>query len=127
MKKAVATSPGGQVVESILLSHAGHEGLQVEILTYGATIHRILVPGGSASPPRDVTLGFDDAAGYFGDHPFFGSAVGRVANRIRNGSFELDGHTYKVSQNRPPHCLHGGFKGLSLCSPFALHSFFIHF
>eukprot|EP01137_Pigoraptor_chileana_P034148 Opistho-2@26251 len=42
---------------------------------------------------------------------FFGAVCGRVANRIKNGRFELDGHAVQLSVNRPPHHLHGGNSG----------------
>jgi len=110
MLRHATTTPEGEEVSSILLSR-GPDGLQVEILTYGATIHKLLVPGGTTTGYRDVVLGFDKPEEYFGDHPFFGCVVGRFANRIRNAQFDLDGRTVKVSENRPPHSLHGGFQG----------------
>ena len=40
-----------------------------------------------------------------------GFVAGRVANRIANGTFELDGKTYNVTKNNGKHCLHGGNPG----------------
>lgn len=37
-----------------------------------------------------------------------GFTVGRVANRIANGKFSIDGTQYSVSINANPHSLHGG-------------------
>jgi hypothetical protein len=34
-----------------------------------------------------------------GNTPYFGGVVGRVANRIANASFTLDGVTYNLSAN----------------------------
>ena len=42
---------------------------------------------------------------------FFGATVGRVANRIANGRFILDGKTYNTPVNDGPNSLHGGTKG----------------
>lgn len=56
--------------------------LTVNVLDYGATIQGIIF--GSGSQARDVTLGFDDLAGYQSKYlrnPYFGASVGRVANR----------------------------------------------
>ncbi|MCQ2087316.1 MAG: galactose mutarotase [Bacilli bacterium] len=40
-----------------------------------------------------------------------GFVAGRVANRIANASFQLDGVTYNVNRNNGQHCLHGGAQG----------------
>lgn len=40
-----------------------------------------------------------------------GFIAGRVANRIANGSFELDGITYELNKNEGRNTLHGGSKG----------------
>ncbi len=39
--------------------------------------------------------------------PYFGGIVGRVANRIANATFNLDGKTYNLGANDRcfPHCL----------------------
>ena len=37
--------------------------------------------------------------------------VGRVANRIANGKFSIDGKTYALAQNNGTNSLHGGLKG----------------
>ena len=42
---------------------------------------------------------------------YIGSSVGRVANRIRDSTFSLDGETFHVSANKAPHTLHGGKVG----------------
>ncbi|MCZ2444437.1 MAG: galactose mutarotase, partial [Flavobacteriales bacterium] len=61
---------------------------------------------------NDVLLGRPDLEGYIEDHPFFNAIIGRSANRIAFGRFELDGHQYQLPINLPPHHLHGGFNGL---------------
>ena len=42
-----------------------------------------------------------------------GALVGRVANRIGKGTFELNGETYHLPINNGPNSLHGGIKGFS--------------
>ena len=87
------------------------QGVEVGILSYGATIVSITVPDAKGSMD-DVVLGFDSLAGYRGDNnPYFGSIVGRYGNRIAGGSFVLDGETYMLARNNGPNHLHGGLVG----------------
>ena len=39
--------------------------------------------------------------------------MGRVANRISNAEFSLDGTKYSLDKNNGKHCLHGGLQGIS--------------
>ena len=52
-------------------------------------------------------------ADYRTNTPYIGCSVGRVANRIRDAKFILDGQTYEVSANVTPHTLHGGETGFN--------------
>jgi aldose 1-epimerase len=100
-----------------LFTLRNHAGMIVEVMTYGATITKLHVPdrdGHSAN----VVLGFPTLSDYVeknsppgGGGPYFGSIVGRYANRIANGRFTLDGRTHRVGVNIPPNSLHGGFDG----------------
>jgi aldose 1-epimerase len=56
----------------------------------------------------NVALGFSSLVPYLGNHPFFGALVGRFANRIRSGEFELDGTRYQLEKNNLGNHLHGG-------------------
>ncbi len=98
----------GSTVEAITL-HGG-DGHAATLLTYGATLQSVLVPdrGGHIA---DVTTGFTALDGYIGDHPYFGSSIGRVANRIARGRFTLDGRAYQLPCNNGPNSLHGGAAG----------------
>ncbi len=99
--------PDGTVVDAIHLSSAT---LSVTVLTYGATLASIRVPDTDGNV-ADVALGFDDLEGWLHDPQYFGSVVGRFANRIRRGRFPLDGRTVQVTPNRGDHHLHGGARG----------------
>ena len=46
-----------------------------------------------------------------GRSPYFGAVVGRVANRIADADFVLEGTTHKLAANNPPNALHGGKRG----------------
>jgi aldose 1-epimerase len=98
----------GRDVELFTLTNAG--GVTLKVMTYGAAITELWLPdrgGGRA----DVVLGFDDLAGYLKANPYFGVTVGRVANRIRNATFTLEGQTYQLAANDHGNHLHGGVKG----------------
>lgn len=61
---------------------------------------------------RSIVLGYRDPATYLTNPQFLGAVVGRVANRIANARFDLDGTPYQLTPNEPPHLLHGGHNGL---------------
>ncbi|KAG4207800.1 hypothetical protein ERO13_A03G092700v2 [Gossypium hirsutum] len=83
----------------------------VKITNYGCTITSLSVPDKNGKL-ADVVLGFDTVEPYVkGASPYFGCIVGRVANRIKNGKFTLNGTEYTLPINKPPNSLHGGFKG----------------
>jgi aldose 1-epimerase len=98
----------GKPVELYTLTNA--KGMKAQVMTYGATLTGLWVPDRDGKLD-DVVLGFDDLQGYLKGHPFFGSTIGRVANRIAKGKFTLDGREYKLFVNNGPNSLHGGKKG----------------
>ena len=90
----------------------GH-GVEVHVLPTGASIQKLLLPDRSGTL-ADVVLGFDTETPYAdGTSPYFGAIVGRVANRIANATFTIDGRRYHLGVNEKgfPGSLHGGFKG----------------
>jgi aldose 1-epimerase len=84
-------------------------GLRLELLTRGATVHRLLVPTGSGH--RNVVLGYRTVEEYAAGTTFFGATIGRYANRIRDGRFTLDGTEHQLDTNENGHTLHGGGAG----------------
>jgi aldose 1-epimerase len=98
----------GQKVTLYTLKNKG--GLTLKVTNYGAIITEFHVPdkGGKLA---DVVLGFNTLEEYTKGSPYFGATVGRVANRIKNGKFELAGKKYTLAQNAGEHHLHGGVKG----------------
>ncbi len=82
----------------------------VRCIDYGAIITEIHVPD-KTGRFADIVLGFDRLDGYLQGHPYFGTNVGRCANRIANARFTLEGKEYKLAANNGPHHLHGGVAG----------------
>ena len=101
-------TPDGEAVEAITLSNA--RGMQARIITYGATLQALHVPDRNGKLD-DVTTGYPTMDGYIAKSEFFGSSIGRFANRIAGGRFTLDGKTYQAPLNNGPNSLHGGSKG----------------
>lgn len=61
----------------------------------------------------DIVLGYDDLDSYLINNKYFGVTVGRVANRIAEAKYSLNGQTYQMEANNGPNLLHGGNKALS--------------
>ncbi|MFN3726432.1 MAG: aldose epimerase family protein [Allosphingosinicella sp.] len=99
---------GGQAVEAITL--ANRAGMSARIITYGASLQSVLVPDRDGAL-ADVTLGHSTLQPYLDQPQYFGSTVGRVANRIAGGRFSLDGVDHQVPVNNGPNSLHGGSAG----------------
>jgi aldose 1-epimerase len=98
----------GTVVEAVTLSDS--HGISARIITYGATLQSLILPD-KAGHRDDVVLGYPDLAGYLEKPQYFGSTVGRFANRIAGAEFSLDGTVYSLAANDSPNSLHGGEKG----------------
>lgn len=100
--------PEGEEVEHFQLRNTA--GVEASIITYGATLTALTVPDRDGIM-EDVVLGHETLSGYLEANPYFGSIVGRYANRIAGGTFTLDGEVYTLARNNGPNHLHGGAKG----------------
>ncbi|XP_054804817.1 uncharacterized protein LOC129307897 isoform X3 [Prosopis cineraria] len=86
---------------------------QVKLTNFGATIMSFVVPDKNGNL-ADIVLGYDSVKDYKqNDTTYFGALVGRVANRIGEAKFSLDGKTYHLPANDGNNTLHGGPKGYS--------------
>ena len=93
-----------------LYTLTNRHGLVARITNYGAIVTELHVPDRDGRL-ADIVLGFDNLDGYLAGHPYFGAIVGRVANRIGNAEFTLEGMRYPLAANDQPHHLHGGRSG----------------
>jgi len=98
----------GKAVRLYTLSNGS--GLEASITNFGATVTRLWAPD-RAGNRADVVLGYDDLASYAAGGCYFGCMVGRYANRIAGGRFELGGRRHRLATNNGPNHLHGGVKG----------------
>jgi aldose 1-epimerase len=90
-------------------------GTEVKITNYGAIITAYTVKQKDGTY-NDIVLGFDKveeytSKEYLSNYPFFGAAIGRYGNRIKNGQFVLDGQQYHLAKNTGTDHLHGGNSG----------------
>jgi aldose 1-epimerase len=108
MNELFATLSDGTPVHRWTLERAG---VRVRILSYGGIVQSVEIPDRDGRT-ADVVLGFPGLDGYL-EHPgpYLGAFIGRYANRIAGGRFELDGLTYALAPNNAPNSLHGGDHG----------------
>ena len=107
------TNSAGEDIYLFRLHNA--KGTEVIITNYGAIITSFKIQK-SDGTVNDIVLGFDKVEDYSGadylkQYPWFGCAVGRYANRIKDATFELDGKKYLLSKNQGNEILHGGING----------------
>jgi galactose mutarotase-like enzyme len=100
--------PDGQAVELLVLGEA--PGPVVELLTLGATVHRLEVTCGDGER-RNIVLGHDTVADRLASTDYLGGTIGRYANRIARGRFELAGTDVRVQTHDRGNSLHGGPDG----------------
>jgi aldose 1-epimerase len=98
----------GSPVEQVTLR--GATGFELVIITFGAAVQSLRVPDRDGRC-ADVVLGHDTLTPYLADRQFFGATVGRYANRIAGGRFELDGRGIALARNDGANSLHGGPDG----------------
>ena len=104
--------PDGRQADLFTLTNSS--GMKATLTNYGAITVSLEVPDADGNL-ADVTLGYDTLEGWLGSTSYFGATVGRYANRIAKGKFELDGKTYTLATNNDENHLHGGIKGFDKC------------
>ena len=82
-----------KVENNIDLITLKNDELEVVVSNYGCTLVKVLMKD-QAGNVDDVVLGYDDFESYQTLDAYIGALVGRVANRIKKGTFELNGQTY---------------------------------
>ena len=100
----------GQAVLVYKLTNA--RGASVELCNIGASVRSIVVPDRDGNL-ADVALGYKEWQSYIDDPAAMGKSVGRYANRIAGGRFELNGVEYLLARNNGPNHLHGGVDGFA--------------
>ena len=111
VSKQAAGTADGQPVDLYTLQDGK---ITVKILTYGGIVQSIEAPDRNGKT-ANIVLGFDGLDGYVqtGNKPYMGAIIGRYANRIAGGTFQLNGKTYHVPKNDGDNALHGGLNGFN--------------
>jgi len=109
-KRPFGKTSSGEAADLYVLTN--RTGMQVSITNYGASIVSVRVPD-RAGKVEDVVLGFDTVGEYETGRAYFGGTIGRYANRIARGQFQLTGKTYDLPKNDGPNTLHGGIIGFN--------------
>ncbi len=101
--------------EVIAIELINNKGTLVKLFNYGIIINKFIVTNAKGEK-QDIVLGFDEFEGYVSEdylknYPYLGAIIGRYANRIKNGKFEIDGLDYQLAKTNGEDCLHGGVEG----------------
>lgn len=95
MAKNFGILPNGKAA-SLYTIRSG--SISAEVTDLGATLVKLFVPDRNGKP-TDIVLGFDDPQTYCKSGTFFGTVVGRNANRIGGAAFTLNGKRYQLGKN----------------------------
>ncbi len=106
-KQAFGHAPDGTPVDLYSLADGK---IEVRIMTYGGIVVSLRTPDRNGKLD-DVVLGCNSVEEYVAQTAHFGGIIGRYANRIAHGTFQLDGHTYSIPKNDGDNALHGGTRG----------------
>lgn len=108
-------------IEVYLYTLKNKNGMTVQISDYGGAVTQISVPDKNGYYD-DIVCGYSSLQSYVeGNDGYQGAVVGRVANRIANARFSLDGKEYILYKNNGNNTLHGGKYGFTFRKWDALH------
>ncbi len=90
-----------------LFSIQNNSGMLVQLTNFGGRVVSLWAVDNNGDFDN-IVFGFDQIEQYFVDEQYFGSIIGRFANRICNGQFDLNNKKFKLQRNLGEHHLHGG-------------------
>lgn len=102
-KKIFGTTADGE--EITLYSVSNENGLQADVMNFGAALVNLYVPD-KKGKKADVVLGYDTLKKYFTNSNCFGCAIGPIANRTANAKTVIDGKEYRLAKNDGENNLH---------------------
>lgn len=106
-KRYFGEAKGKKIYEYILKNT---NGIEISCLSYGCAITKMVTPDTKGNM-ENIVLGYEDMAMYQKNPIYAGVIVGRVAGRIKDAQFDLEGKKYTLASNNGPNHLHGGLTG----------------
>lgn len=109
LEQDMASTPSfdGQLAKLVHLKNSN--GMSASFMDIGATWLSCSIPVNEED--REVLLRSPNMAEHMEQSAYFGAIVGRFANRIAKGQFELEGKRYQLGVNNGENSLHGGVEG----------------
>ena len=109
IERSMTQSAARDGVPAKVLHLRNASGMTASFMDIGATWLSCLLP--LPEGPREVLLRSPNMTEHTKQGAYFGSVVGRYANRIDKGQFEIGGKWYQVTCNNGENALHGGAEG----------------
>lgn len=95
-----------------LFTLKNNNGVEIDFITKGAKLTSVKLP--SKDGLVDICIGYDTIKEAYEGDDYMGAICGRVANRIGNSQFILNGETIKLNANEGVNQLHGGANGFQV-------------
>ena len=105
MKHEFGMTKNGEKASCYVLENS--KGMKAVVSDFGAALLKLYVPDKNGKT-QDVVLGYETLEDYENGGDSIGATVGRVANRIGQAEFELNGKKYELTKNDNGNTLHGG-------------------
>ena len=106
-REVFGTTKDGKEVFIFTLENS--KGMKAKVTNFGAILTALYVPN-KVGKVDDVVLGYDKLEDYEVNGSFFGTTVGRNANRIANAKFTIDNVVYQLAVNDGKNNLHSGMR-----------------
>lgn len=103
IKKEFGLTKDGK--QAYLYTMQNENGMEAAVTDFGAILVSLIVPDAKGEK-KDLVLGYDRLEDYEENGCYFGSTIGRNANRIGGAVFTLDGTEYRLADNENGNNLH---------------------
>ena len=91
-----------------------NQNVELALLDVGATVYSLKTKDKNGKL-ENIVLQYKNIEEYIENKSFFGSTVGRVASRIKDGLISIDGEKYTLDKNYlDKHTLHGGSSNIAI-------------